>query len=96
MITLPPSGSIDSIRTLRMAVYGMLILGPSQHYWFNFLSRILPKRDALTTLKKIFMGQAIYGPLTTTIFFSYNAALQGKQKSYRHCYTSIGVVGASL
>ncbi|KAH9755748.1 peroxisomal membrane 22 kda family protein [Citrus sinensis] len=78
MITLPPSGSIDSIRTLRMAVYGMLILGPSQHYWFNFLSRILPKRDALTTLKKIFMGQAIYGPLTTTIFFSYNAALQGE------------------
>ncbi|KAH9755750.1 peroxisomal membrane 22 kda family protein [Citrus sinensis] len=61
-----------------MAVYGMLILGPSQHYWFNFLSRILPKRDALTTLKKIFMGQAIYGPLTTTIFFSYNAALQGE------------------
>lgn len=62
-----------------MAAYGLLILGPSQHLWFNFLSKILPKRDWLTTLKKIIMGQTIYGPAITTIFFSYNAGLQGNQ-----------------
>lgn len=60
-----------------MAVYGLLFLGPSQHLWFNFLSKILPKRDVNTTLKKIFMGQAVFGPISNTVFFSYNGALQG-------------------
>lgn len=77
-LTLPPSGSFDSMRTLRMAAYGLVLLGPSQHLWFNFVSRILPKRDTLTTLKKILLGQTTYGPCITTIFFSYNAALQGE------------------
>lgn len=63
-----------------MAAYGLLILGPSQHLWFNFLSQILPKRDIVTIMKKIVVGQVIYGPSITTIFFSYNAVLRGKQK----------------
>ncbi|XVE55782.1 hypothetical protein DITRI_Ditri03aG0185000 [Diplodiscus trichospermus] len=75
MITSESSG-YDSIRTLRMAGYGLLLLGPSQHLWFNLLSKSLPKRDMLTTFKKMFMGQAVYGPVSTTVFFSYNAALQ--------------------
>ncbi|CAK9182850.1 unnamed protein product [Ilex paraguariensis] len=78
MITMPPSGSFDSIRTLRMAGYGLLILGPAQHLWFNFMARVLPKRDVVTTLKKLFGGQLIYGPTVTGIFFSFNAILQGE------------------
>lgn len=67
----------DLVRTLRMAGYGMLILGPSLHFWFNFVSRVLPKRDLITTLKKIVLGQTVYGPTMTVVFFSANAALQG-------------------
>ncbi|KAK6245937.1 Mpv17/PMP22 - like 7 [Theobroma cacao] len=77
MITSESSG-YDSIRTLRMAAYGLLLLGPSQHLWFNLLSKALPRRDMLTTFKKMFLGQAVYGPVSTTVFFSYNAALQGE------------------
>lgn len=62
-----------------MAGFGLILLGPSQHVWFSFVSRILPKRDVLTTFKKILMGQTIFGPTSTSIFFSYNAALQGKK-----------------
>ncbi|KAJ6722302.1 hypothetical protein OIU74_006998 [Salix koriyanagi] len=78
MISSTSSSSLDFIRTLRMAGYGLLFLGPSQHLWFNFMSKVLPKRDVLTTFKKIFMGQAVYGPANTALFFSYNAALQGE------------------
>lgn len=77
MITLPPSESLDLVRTLRMAGYGVLVSGPSLHLWFNFVSRILPKRDVLTTFKKIFLGQTTYGPIMTSVFFSVNAGLQG-------------------
>lgn len=60
-----------------MAGYGMIILGPSLHFWFNFVSKVFPKRDLLSTLKKMAMGQTLYGPVMTAVFFSTNARLQG-------------------
>ena len=77
MITLPPFDSLDLIRTLRMAGFGMLVSGPSLHLWFNFLSKILPKRDVLTTFKKMFIGQTLYAPIMNAVFYSVNSALQG-------------------
>ncbi|KAI3684638.1 hypothetical protein L6452_33862 [Arctium lappa] len=72
------SESLHPIRTLRMAMFGLLLLGPAQHVWFNFLGRILPKRDMVTTFKKLIVGQIFYGPSCTAIFFTYNAFLQGE------------------
>ncbi|KAM0061028.1 hypothetical protein Hdeb2414_s0004g00131091 [Helianthus debilis subsp. tardiflorus] len=64
-----------------MAGYGMILLGPSLHFWFNFVSRLFPKRDLFSTFKKMFMGQAIFGPIMTVVFFSVNAGLQGESGS---------------
>ncbi|KAG6417464.1 hypothetical protein SASPL_119644 [Salvia splendens] len=71
----------DLARTLRMAGYGMLIVGPSLHFWFNFVSRVFPKRDLLSTFAKMALGQTVYGPTVTALFFSVNAALQGESGS---------------
>lgn len=71
----------DLTRTLRMAGYGALIVGPSLHFWFNFLSRCFPKRDVITTCKKIVMGQTMYGPAINCVFFSMNAVAQGENSS---------------
>lgn len=81
MITMPPSGSLDLVRTSRMAGYGLVILGPSQHLWFNFIAWCLPKRDLITTLKKLVIGQLVFGPFVTSVFYSFNAALQGESAS---------------
>ncbi|XP_060173378.1 uncharacterized protein LOC132604068 [Lycium barbarum] len=78
MITMSPSDSLDIIRTLRMAGFGLLILGTAQHHWFGFVARVLPKRDIISTLKKLLMGQLLFGPVINSIFFSFNAALQGE------------------
>ncbi|KAG8650706.1 PXMP2/4 family protein 4 [Manihot esculenta] len=77
-IARPVLEPYDLVRTLRMAGYGMLILGPSLHFWFNFVSKLFPKRDLITTFKKIIMGQTLYGPAMTVLFFSLNAGLQGE------------------
>lgn len=77
LVTMEPNDSWDSIRTLRMAGFGLIILGPAQHSWFNFVGRVLPKRDMLTTFKKLAMGQVLFGPMINGSFFSFNAALQG-------------------
>ncbi|KAF6159743.1 hypothetical protein GIB67_030001 [Kingdonia uniflora] len=70
--------SYDWIRTLRMAGYGMIVMGPALHCWFNFVSKILPKTDILNTMKKILLGQTVFGPIMTTLFFSANAGVQGE------------------
>ncbi|XP_071729944.1 uncharacterized protein [Rutidosis leptorrhynchoides] len=78
-MTRSSSEAYDLIRTCRMAGYGMIIAGPSLHFWFNFVSRLLPKQDIIATFKKMFMGQALFGPFMTAAFFSVNAALQGEK-----------------
>ncbi|XP_047952424.1 PXMP2/4 family protein 4-like [Salvia hispanica] len=75
---MDPNGTWDPIRTLRISGFGLFMLGPSQHYWFNFVARVLPNRDLISTLKKMAMGQLLYSPVINGIFFSYNAAAQGE------------------
>ncbi|GAB2219333.1 hypothetical protein Drorol1_Dr00006968 [Drosera rotundifolia] len=77
-LSLPSSEPYDFVRTARMAGYGLLIIGPTLHLWFNFMSKILPGRDLLTTTKKMVLGQTVYGPVMTAVFFSLNSALQGE------------------
>ncbi|KAF3499825.1 hypothetical protein F2Q69_00040376 [Brassica cretica] len=72
------SDSYDLVRTARMGAYGLLILGPVQHQWFGFMSRLFPKQDFITTFKKMAMGQTVYGPTIMVIFLSFNALLQGE------------------
>lgn len=78
IMTMEASGSLNLIRTFRIAMFGLLILGPAQHVWFNYLGKILPKRDMITTFKKLIVGQIFYGPSCTAVFFTYNASLQGE------------------
>ncbi|CAF2038041.1 hypothetical protein YC2023_105841 [Brassica napus] len=72
------SDSYDLVRTARMGGYGLCVLGPTLHCWFNFLSRLLPRQDFITTFKKMAMGNIIYGPIMMVTFFSLNALLQGE------------------
>lgn len=76
------SEPFDFVRTLRMAGYGMIILGPTLHFWFNFMSKLFPRTDLFSTLMKMVMGQTLYGPAMTVIFFSFNAHLQGMSNSH--------------
>uniref|UniRef100_A0A804N646 PXMP2/4 family protein 4 n=1 Tax=Zea mays TaxID=4577 RepID=A0A804N646_MAIZE len=78
MLTLDPEDSLDFLRTARMATYVFLISGPTLHLWFNFISKLFPKKDVVNTLKKMALGQAVYGPIMKSVFFSYNAGLQGE------------------
>ncbi|PWA75170.1 peroxisomal membrane 22 kDa (Mpv17/PMP22) family protein [Artemisia annua] len=78
-MTQSSSEPFNFIRTCRMAGYGAVFSGPTLHFWFNFVSRVFPKKDLISTFKKMFMGQFIYGPIMTAVFFSVNAALQGER-----------------
>ncbi|KAK3020740.1 hypothetical protein RJ639_047868 [Escallonia herrerae] len=81
MITLTPSSSIDLLRALRMAGYGLIILGPAQHLWFNFMGRVLPKRDIVTTLKKLTLGQLTYGPFLYKVQHKFPLSLSLRESA---------------
>lgn len=68
----------DVARSLRMVAAGFFMSGPTLHLWFNFVSKLVPARDLISTFKKMAMGQLIYGPIFTVVFFSLNALVQGE------------------
>ncbi|KAL8165991.1 hypothetical protein V2J09_007490 [Rumex salicifolius] len=53
---MPADGSFDLFRMLRISAYGLLIMGPSQHYWFTSLSKIMPQKEYNHNLVKKFNG----------------------------------------
>ncbi len=67
----------DAIRTLRMLAVGLFMSGPSLHLWFGSVAKLYPNRDLYSTLKKLVLGQVIFGPLFCAAFFSINAFAQG-------------------
>ncbi|CAL1404070.1 unnamed protein product [Linum trigynum] len=69
---------IEAYEVARMAGFGLLVLGPSLHFWFNFMSKLIPRRDLVATLKKTAVGQAAFAPIMTAVFFTTNAGLQGE------------------
>ncbi|RVW40416.1 hypothetical protein CK203_090059 [Vitis vinifera] len=58
-----------------MTGYGLLILGPSQHLWFNFVAKSPTKARCDHYPEENNHGQAIFGPCINSVFFSVNAAL---------------------
>ncbi|KAF3642733.1 putative transcription initiation factor TFIID subunit 4b-like [Capsicum annuum] len=83
MFTMGPSDTLDITRTLQMAAFGLIILGTAQHLWFNFMGKLLPKRDVVSTVKKLLIGNLVYAPLINSAFFAFNAGLQGLVKLRR-------------
>ncbi|XP_042377002.1 uncharacterized protein LOC121970375 isoform X2 [Zingiber officinale] len=78
IFTTAYTASLDIVKIIRMSGYGLLVLGSSLNFWYNFLSKILPKQDIITILKKILIGQTTFGPVMAAVFFSVNAFLQGE------------------
>lgn len=70
----------DAARNLRLSIYGLLVGGPSGHYWHAFLdSRIMPKRPQSPTavLAKLAADQLLFAPISTAIFLAYLKAAEG-------------------
>ena len=61
----------------RMVAAGLLLSGTTLHLWFTLMFKTLPFQDLMSILKKMALGQVVYGPVFNTLFFSFNAYLQG-------------------
>ena len=59
----------DWPRLLTCALLGTLF-GPAAHFWYGLMQRGFPRQRARDTLCKTVLGQTIFGPCFTVLFFA--------------------------
>jgi len=60
----------DLPRTLRFATIGLLITGPSLHFWYGYLARVLPGTSTRTVLARVAADQLVFSPVFLSVFLS--------------------------
>lgn len=71
---------IDKARLARMASFGFLFHGPTGHYFYNFLDRLIPGKTALNVASKVAIDQVLWAPVFTACFFIYLGIAERKSQ----------------
>jgi protein Mpv17 len=69
---------IDKTRLLASTLVGFLYFGPAAHYWYEAIFALLPGSSVWSTLQKAALGQLIFGPSFTCIFFAVSLLQAGQ------------------
>ena len=71
----------DAMRALRWAVFGLVLQGPWNHFFYLLLDGALPPTPdpfTITTLEKVGIDQFIQAPIFTVIILIFFAIVEGK------------------
>ncbi|KAI8104481.1 hypothetical protein M9434_003036 [Picochlorum sp. BPE23] len=82
--TMGGAGSFDTLRFLRMSLYGVLIDGPVGHYFYRFLdTKIYPEapKSNAAVLGKTAVDQLVWAPIMTCVFLAFLTTLEGHPES---------------
>lgn len=70
--------SLDWARVARMASFGFLIHGPTGHYFYSALDRLIVGTSPVKVASKVAIDQVLWAPVFTALFFSYLGFAEGK------------------
>lgn len=56
-------------RMLTNFLVGLLVFGPAANAWYSMIFKMLPSTSLFSTLQKAALGQLIFGPAFTSVFF---------------------------
>jgi peroxisomal membrane protein 2 len=73
---------LDVLRTLRFALFGLILQAPWNHYFYLYLDGALPPTAepwTPTTGIKVVIDQFVQAPIFTVLIFVFLGALEGKQ-----------------
>lgn len=66
----PKPCKLNWTRILTAGAVGLFYFGPAAHYWYDMIFRLLPGTSLVSTLQKATLGQLLFGPSFTCIFFA--------------------------
>jgi protein Mpv17 len=64
------NSGINRTRLAVSAAVGLFYFGPAAHYWYDWMFHLFPATNLPSTLAKAAMGQTLFGPTFTCIFFA--------------------------
>jgi len=59
----------DLKRTITSLLVGLCYFGPALHYFLAWITRIVPAVGVVPTILKTLLGQSLFGPTITSVFF---------------------------
>ena len=62
--------AIVKSRILTSLLVGLIVFGPAANWWYSTMFKLWPSTALFPTLIKAFLGQLLFGPAFTTIFFA--------------------------
>lgn len=71
---------LDMARLARMASFGFLIHGPTGHYFYSALDRLIVGKSAVKVASKVAIDQVLWAPVFTALFFTYLGVTERKSK----------------
>ncbi|KAL7576501.1 hypothetical protein ACA910_018001 [Epithemia clementina (nom. ined.)] len=75
-------------RLLTSICIGLFYFGPAAHAWYDLMFRLFPGTSLVSTLQKAVMGQMLFGPSFTCIFFA-SSLWQSGQFTLRNWWQKI-------
>jgi protein Mpv17 len=75
-------------RMIASGIVGLCYFGPAAHYWYEWIFRILPGVTLYDTIRKACLGQLLFGPTFTCIFFA-SSLFQLQQFTFSNWYQKI-------
>lgn len=70
---------LDYGRLARMATFGLLLHGPTGHYFYGALDRLIVGTGPLQVAAKVAVDQLCWAPIFTVMFFTYLGAVERKK-----------------
>lgn len=70
--------AIDRTRLAVTTAIGGFYFAPAAHVWYGAITKAIPANDLRAILTKALLGQLIFGPLVTCVFFA-SACLQSPE-----------------
>ena len=67
----------DITRTIVSGLVGLLYFGPAAHLWYDMIFKVFPGVGLVSTIKKATLGQLIFGPSFTCVFFAISLLQSG-------------------
>ena len=73
-----PAWKHDWMRTLVSCAVGLFYFGPAASAWYDWIFHVLPGTSLVSTIQKAALGQMIFGPSFTCIFFATSLMQSGQ------------------
>ncbi|KAK4735004.1 hypothetical protein R3W88_009265 [Solanum pinnatisectum] len=70
--------SVDVKRTLLFTFLGLALVGPTLHFWYLYLSRLVTTPGVAGTLMRLVLDQFLFAPIFVGVFLSSLVTLEGR------------------